>query len=154
MLDGRSESCSSLTVYWPTPNHPWRSSHASCTSTESFMLREWIMAVNTRHSSVDFCFPLNAHLWLMSWQTARHSAVGRKLYAGMLKAFWKRHECVLFVKEPRHSTLELLMTTQVDNGFLDSVWKWFNKHSFDVIFKVHCKTTQVRQWSWVREATC
>lgn len=59
----------------------------------------------------------------------------------MLKAFWKRRECVLFVKEPTLDTLELQMTTQVDNGFLDSVWKWFNKHSSDLIFKIHCKTT-------------
>lgn len=37
----------------------------------------WVMAVNARCSSQTLLL-LNAHLWLMSWQTTRHSTVRRK----------------------------------------------------------------------------
>lgn len=80
----------------------------------------WVMEVNAC-CCVVMCVLLSAHLWLISWQTELHSVIRRKLYTGMFKVLWKRHERECLVCE---STLELLMTTQVDNDFLESVYKW------------------------------
>lgn len=79
----------------------------------------WVMAVNAHCRAVTFLL-LNAHLWLMSWQTTRHSMVRRKLYTGMLK---QRVKSVWLVKAQRLVTQEFLMTTQVDNEFLENVSK-------------------------------